>query len=215
MMVTEHNDPGYRSMSALNLAGFLARSEVNGPGIRAVVWVQGCPLRCKGCFNAQFQPFSPANLVPVEELAAAIVSLPGIEGVTFSGGEPFAQAGPLAVLGQRLRGTGLTIVTYTGYTAEQLAEGDDPAWPALLAVTDLLIAGPFIEGREKPDPLKGSSNQQAISLGTRLVSPLKKQARESAPGFTEFTIAPDGTVTTTGFPAPGFIGQLVSRCRGT
>ena len=155
-------------MSVLNLAGFLARSAVNGPGIRAVVWVQGCPFRCEGCFNEQFQPFSPATVIPVDRLAGTILALPGIDGVTFSGGEPFAQAGPLAALGERLRRAGLTIVTYTGYTAEQLAGGDDPAWPALLAVTDLLITGPYIAELAAADPLKGSSNQQVIPLGTKI-----------------------------------------------
>ena len=97
-MVNDYNDPGCRPMSVLNLAGFLARSGVNGPGIRAVVWVQGCPFRCKGCFNERFQPFSPATGIPVDTLAGTILALPGIDGVTFSGGEPFAQAGPLAEL---------------------------------------------------------------------------------------------------------------------
>jgi len=201
-------------MSVLNLAGFLAKSEVNGPGTRAVIWVQGCPIHCEGCFNAQFQPFSPATLTPVDELAGMILALPGIDGVTFSGGEPFAQAGPLAALGERLRRSGFTIVTYTGYSAEQLAAGDDPAWPALLAVTDLLIAGPYVAGLAKPDPLKGSSNQQVIALGLKIpvppggVYPYRERSR------TEFTIAPDGTITATGFPAPALIGRLASRCRG-
>ena len=168
-MVNDYNDPGCRPMSVLNLAGFLARSEVNGPGIRAVVWVQGCPLRCEGCFNEQFQPFSPATLIPVDELAGTILALPGIDGVTFSGGEPFAQAGPLAALGERLRRAGLTIVTYTGYTAEQLASGDDPAWPALLAVTDLLIAGPYI------------AELAAAGPAERLVEPAGDPARHEDP----------------------------------
>jgi len=213
-MLIPNNDPGCRPIRVLNLAGFLAKSEVNGPGTRAVVWVQGCPIHCKGCFNRQFQPFSPATLVPVDELAGTILALKGIDGVTFSGGEPFAQAGPRAVLGERLRNAGLSIVTYTGYTAEQLAEGDDPAWPALLAVTDLLIAGPYIAGLGKPDPLKGSSNQQTILLGTNIAVPQRVAHRNYAHSRTEFTIAPDGSITATGFPAPSLIRQLASRCRG-
>lgn len=213
-MVKPNNDPGCRPMSVLNLAGFLARSAVNGPGIRAVVWVQGCPFRCEGCFNERFQPFSPATLVPVSDLAGTILSLSGIDGVTFSGGEPFAQAGPLAALGNKLRAAGHSIVTYTGYTADQLAGGDDPAWPALLAATDLLITGPYIAALAQPDPLKGSANQQVIPLGTRLTS----SARPGAPGGsacrTEFTIAPNGTITTTGFPVPALLEHLASRCRG-
>lgn len=198
-------------MSVLNLAGFLARSEVNGPGIRAVLWVQGCPRRCEGCFNPQFQPFSPATVTSVPTVAETILSLEGIDGVTFSGGEPFAQAGPLAELGATLRHAGLSIITYSGYTAEELAEGDDPAWPALLAATDLLIAGPFIASRARPDPLTGSANQQVIALGTRLSS--KRLETESS--RTEFTIAPDGSITTTGFPEPSLVRQIRAQLRGT
>jgi anaerobic ribonucleoside-triphosphate reductase activating protein len=150
----------------------------------------------------------------VETLAARILTLPGIDGVTFSGGEPFAQAGPLAALGERLRRAGLTIVTYTGYTAEQLAEGDDPAWPALIAATDLLVAGPYIAGLARPDLLKGSSNQQAIFLGTKIPVSQETAHPDPARRRTEFTIAPDGTITTTGFPVSSLIGQLASRCRG-
>jgi anaerobic ribonucleoside-triphosphate reductase activating protein len=214
MMVKPNNDPGCRPMSVLNLAGFLARSAVNGPGIRAVVWVQGCPFRCKGCFNERFQPFSPATHVTVSDLAETILSLPGIDGVTFSGGEPFAQAGPLAVLGDYLRAAGLSIVTYTGYTGDQLAVGDDPAWPALLAVSDLLITGPYIAALAQPDPLKGSANQQMIPLGTRLAFPARPRAPGVSSGRIEFTIAPDGTITTTGFPVPALLEHLASRCRG-
>jgi anaerobic ribonucleoside-triphosphate reductase activating protein len=213
-MVIPNNDPGCRPMSVLNLAGFLARSEVNGPGIRAVVWVQGCPFRCKGCFNEQFQPFSPATVVPVDNLAGIILALPEIRGVTFSGGEPFAQAGPLAELGERLRRAGLTVVTYSGYTTEQLARGNDPAWPLLLSVSDLLITGPFIAELATADPLKGSSNQQVVSLGTKIPVSRRCAGPGHARSRTEFTIAPDGTITTTGFPAPALIEQLASRCRG-
>ena len=213
-MVIPNNNPGCRPIRMLNLAGFLARSEVNGPGTRAVVWVQGCPFRCEGCFNSSFQPFSSANPVRIDDLASRILSLDGIDGVTFSGGEPFAQAGPLAALGEQLHRAGLTIVTYTGYTADLLAEGDDPAWPALLAVTDLLIAGPFVAGRAKPDPLKGSSNQQVIQLGMKIPVPRQTANPHHERSRTEFTIAPDGTITTTGFPAPAFIGNLAMRCRG-
>ena len=213
-MVHEYNDPGCRPMSVLNLAGFLARSEVNGPGTRAVIWVQGCTRRCKGCFNPQFQPFSPASQVPVDNLADTILSLSGIDGVTFSGGEPFLQAGPLAKLGELLRDAGLTVVTYTGFTSDQIANGNDPAWPALLAVTDLLISGPYIEACAEPDALKGSTNQQVISLGTKLGCPNHAGISKNGRASTEFIITPEGTITTTGFPAPDFVDKIASRCRG-
>jgi anaerobic ribonucleoside-triphosphate reductase activating protein len=213
-MVIPNNNPGCRPIRMLNLAGFLAKSEVNGPGTRAVVWVKGCPIHCKGCFNEPFQSFFPATLISVDTLAGTILSLKGIDGVTFSGGEPFAQAGPLAALGERLRRAGLTVVTYTGYNAEQLAEGEDPAWPALLAVTDLLIAGPYVAGLAKSDQLMGSSNQQVFSLSLKILVPPGVTHPHHERGRTEFTIAPDGTITTTGFPAPALVDKLALRCRG-
>jgi anaerobic ribonucleoside-triphosphate reductase activating protein len=213
MMVHQYNDPGYRLRNMLNLAGFLARSAVNGPGTRAVVWVQGCPLRCKGCFNEQFQSFSPAQMTDIGILADRILSVSGIHGVTFSGGEPFAQAGPLAELGRILRDAGMSIVTYSGYTCEQLGTGTDPDWPALLAVTDLLVAGPYREGLGSSQSLAGSGNQQVIPLGTRL-----RSFREICPGevcgLTEFSIDAEGTITTSGFPELALIRGISSRCGG-
>ncbi len=213
-MVNEYNDPGCRPMNVLNLAGFLARSEVNGPGIRAVVWVQGCPFRCRGCFNEQFQSFSPATYVPVSDLAGTILALEGIDGVTFSGGEPFAQAAPLAALGEQVRSAGLTVVTYSGYTAEQLARGTDPAWPALLAASDLLITGPYIAELAAADPLKGSSNQQVIPFGAKMPVPRRPADPQRECCRTEFSITPDGSIITTGFPVPAVLEKLASRCRG-
>jgi anaerobic ribonucleoside-triphosphate reductase activating protein len=105
-------------------------------------------------------------------------------------------------------------VTYSGYTCEQLASGLDPAWPALLAVTDLLVAGPYIAKLPGLHPMTGSGNQQVISLGTKLLSPSTNPSCEYPAGRTEFTIAMDGSITTSGFPTPGFLAQLTSRCRG-
>jgi anaerobic ribonucleoside-triphosphate reductase activating protein len=214
-MVNEYNDPGCRQAGALCLAGFLARSAVNGPGIRAVVWVQGCPHRCEGCFNAAFQPFSSQNTITAGELAGRILAVPDIDGVTFSGGEPFAQAGALARTGEQLRAAGLSVVTYTGYTIGQLAAGADPAWPALLAVTDLLIAGPYIASRACPGPLRGSENQQVVALGSRLAAAAQPCRGEKGKGLAEFTIAPDGTITASGFPDHSIRYGLAARCRGS
>jgi len=199
-------------MRMINLAGFLARSQVNGPGTRAVIWVQGCPLRCEGCFNPQFQPFSPATQVPVDRLFETILSITGINGVTFSGGEPFAQAAPLAELGTKLRDAGLDVVTYSGYTADQLLAGSDPAWRDLLSATDLLIAGPYIPGLACTGSLYGSANQQVIPLterGQEYTSPQERGSRVA-----EFTISVDGTITTSGFPESRLIKKLASRCGG-
>lgn len=203
-MVNEYNDPGYRRMSEIGLAGFLARSAVNGPGIRAVVWVQGCPRRCAGCFNPEFQPFSPADVTDADELARRILAIPGIDGVTFSGGEPFAQAGPLARVGRLLRNAGLDTMTYTGYTYNELAAAGNPGWRDLLAVTDILVAGPFVQELACTGGPAGSSNQQVIALTER--GRILLSGAGTPPGRSvEFTVGCDGTVTMTGFPVPGAV----------
>lgn len=212
-MVHEYNDPGCRRMSELNLAGFLPRSEANGPGIRAVVWVQGCPIRCKGCFNRSSWSFSPAVSITARELADRILSVQGIDGVTFSGGEPFAQARPLADVAEQVRQTGLTVVTYSGYTFGNLKHSRDPEWKRLLAATDLLIAGPYRADLTCSAPFIGSANQQVIPLSGRIA--LQPESLQHRTGETvEFTIAPDGTVTTSGFPSQSMVKQMAARCRG-
>ena len=70
----------------------LRRSAVNGPGERAVIWLQGCDLGCRGCWNPYSHAFDRGRDRPVEEVGEWILSCAGIEGVTVSGGEPFQQA---------------------------------------------------------------------------------------------------------------------------
>ena len=81
------NDDGFE----ITAADWEERSVVNGPGERFVLWLQGCPFRCRGCFNPAFLPFAGGRRVLVAEMAERILSVPGVEGVTYSGGEPMAQ----------------------------------------------------------------------------------------------------------------------------
>lgn len=211
-MVHKYNDPGCRRRSRLNLSGLLMRSAANGPGIRAVVWVQGCPIRCKGCFNKASWSFSPNHVLPAGELAAKILSVGDIQGVTFSGGEPFAQARPLAWVAEQVRESGLDVITYSGYTWDQLTSRHDPSWDQLVRATDLLIVGPYRNQDACATPLMGSSNQQVIDLTGKIVpEPVSSQRREET---VEFTIAPDGTITTTGFPRTTMVRKIAARCRG-
>ncbi len=208
-MERDQNEPGAGKEAMLNLAGFLARSTVNGPGTRAVVWVQGCPIRCEGCFNPQFWSFEPADVVPVSVLAQKILSVSSIDGVTFSGGEPFAQAAALALVGEMLHDRGLSVVTYTGYTFEEILAQGTPSMQHLLRVTDLLIAGPYIQSLSCTTPLIGSSNQSVIRLSDRIPPVISPQHERSS--TVEFTISPDGTLTATGFPTVRLVQAFPSR----
>ena len=183
-------------MPQINLHNFLLRSRANGPGERAVVWVQGCLRRCPGCFNPDSQTFATRELVSVQDLETRILAEKGLEGVTFSGGEPFCQAAQLAELAKIIHGHGLTVVCYTGYTLEQIRQAHRQDWDALLSEVDLLIDGPFIEFERCAEPYRGSANQRLIFLSGRISPEAVAEAHQTA----ELTLSLDGSLTATGFP---------------
>ena len=190
----------------INLHNFLERSTENGPGVRAVIWVQGCALHCPGCFNPDTHDMHIRELVSVDELARKIFSISGIEGITISGGEPFLQAAPLAELAGILQKAQLSVVVFSGLTFEQLREKNDPHWNALLAKTDLLIAGPFIQELASDLPLRGSRNQTLHYLSERY-KPLREHL-ENTTNSIEILINRSGQVTMTGFPGQNFLGNV-------
>ncbi|MCU0657351.1 MAG: radical SAM protein [Polyangiaceae bacterium] len=177
----------------LNLARTIPRSAANGPGERFVLWVQGCPLACPGCWNPDTWAFERRDLRSVDELAACILATDGIEGVTFTGGEPFAQARALTLLAERVRAAGLSVFVFTGY---DLAELTRPDHLALLAVADVVVAGRYVEAERATGLVwRGSANQRVHFLSDRY-GPIDMKE----PGEVEFHIEKDGTLTVTGFP---------------
>jgi len=147
----------------LNIMGYVDESEVNGPGSRAVVWVQGCKRECGGCFNPQSWSFEVNRLESVDSLAEKILSKPGNKGLTFSGGEPFWQATELASLARKVKEKGLNVMAFTGFTLEKLQSEQAPAGSQeLLEQLDILIDGPFIESLaiDSPNSSVSSSNQR-------------------------------------------------------
>lgn len=185
-------------MLTINLHDFLDRSTENGPGVRAVIWVQGCTLQCPGCFNPETHSQKIRRLVPVEELAERILAISEIEGVTVSGGEPFLQAAALAELGRALHTHDLGVVVFSGFTFDQLIRAKNRDWDALLALTDLLIAGPFVQALRCNLALRGSRNQTLHFLSDRYSS-LKTQIEQDSNGV-ELLIEASGHITMTGFP---------------
>ncbi|CAN1211137.1 Anaerobic ribonucleoside-triphosphate reductase-activating protein [Tumidithrix helvetica PCC 7403] len=147
----------------LNLMGYVNESEVNGPGCRAVVWVQGCLRRCPKCFNPASWSFEFNQLIPVEDLTQQILSNPRNTGVTFSGGEPFWQAPALTELARQVKAAGLNVMSFTGFTLEELSSpGSPPGAAELLAELDLLLDGPYVESLAVniPSSPVSSSNQR-------------------------------------------------------
>lgn len=152
----------------LRIHRYLAQTRVEGPGVRACVWVQGCPIRCSGCAVPETWPALGGERIAVQDLAARILTGPKVEGVTLVGGEPFAQAPALALLGRLIQAAGLSVVTFTGYVLEQIQTSPRKSWHDLLAVTDLLIDGPFRRDLATTDRAwVGSSNQRYHFLTPR------------------------------------------------
>lgn len=136
--------------------------------MRYCVWVQGCGRRCPGCMAPETWLRDGGRAMTVETLSAEITGTIGIEGVTFLGGEPFDQAGKLARLASSVREQGLSVVAFTGYLLEELRASQDKGVLALLAATDLLIDGPFVqEAFDLSRPWVGSANQRYHFLTER------------------------------------------------
>lgn len=151
----------------LRISGVINDSIVDGPGIRLTIFTQGCPHRCEGCHNPQTHDFDGGEDVTIESLLEKVKGNPLLDGVTFSGGEPFCQAKQLYELGLEVKKAGLNVVTYTGYLYEYLTEHADPNnyYNELLSVTDYLVDGPFVlDKRDILLKFKGSSNQRIIDV---------------------------------------------------
>lgn len=151
----------------LRVAGIVRESVVDGPGIRSVVFAQGCPRHCRGCHNPEAIDPTGGKVLEDREILDAIGKTRLIRGVTFSGGEPFMQAEAFAELGQRLKEKGLDIMTYTGYTWEELLNmgRQSPAVMNLLGITDYLVDGPFMEEEKDLNlAFRGSRNQRVIDV---------------------------------------------------
>lgn len=180
-------------LDTIRLYGTAPDSIVDGPGLRFAVFVQGCTHGCPGCHNPDSQPACGGDVRRIDELAAEIEANGLAQGVTISGGEPFEQAAACAELARRMRALGLNVWTYTGYRYEDLAAlanraadagaagaacdaaaasvrpslpSVDPAGAeALLAATDVLVDGPFVQALHSFElPWRGSSNQRLIDV---------------------------------------------------
>lgn len=160
-------------MSKLRVAGIVAESVVDGPGIRYAIFTQGCRHGCQGCQNPQTHDFEGGYMVDTDDLYHEMMADPLIKGVTFSGGDPFEQPAPLAELAAKVHAAGRDVIAYTGYTYEQLLAkaAAEPAVMALLRDTDVLIDGRFV--REQLDlelKFRGSTNQRVIDVPKSLAA---------------------------------------------
>ena len=148
----------------LRIAGTVNDSIVDGTGIRFTIFTQGCPHHCRGCHNPETHDFNGGKVIDTAELLEKIKGNPLLDGVTFSGGEPFMQADALADLAVEIKKLGLNIITYTGFTFEELFKNRDKnGWGRLLEISDYLIDGKFeIDKKDWEIKFRGSSNQRYL-----------------------------------------------------
>ncbi len=148
----------------LELSGIVSDSIVDGPGIRTAIFSQGCPHHCPGCHNPETWEFGCGTLIPVEAVVEIVQSNPLCRGVTFSGGEPFAQAAEFAELAARLKEKGYEVASYSGYTFEELLRGTEDQ-KLLLGSIDVLIDGRFVLSKKSLEvPFRGSTNQRILDV---------------------------------------------------
>ena len=154
----------------LDLSGIVGDSIVDGPGIRTTIFSQGCPHHCPGCHNPETWVFGCGTQMEEEQIVQIVKSNPLCRGVTFSGGEPFAQAAGFAKLAKLLKALGYEVASYSGYTFEALLQGT-PEQQELLRSIDVLIDGPFLQAEKSLElAFRGSRNQRILDIPKSLAA---------------------------------------------
>jgi anaerobic ribonucleoside-triphosphate reductase activating protein len=197
--------------SSVQTARIVAQTRAEGPGLRTAVWVQGCTIRCPGCFNPHLWAFRGGIRHRPEEIVDRVLAA-GTEGITLLGGEPFDHAAGLAVVAAGVQAAGLSVMTFSGYTLEQLTTAvaaGRPDLAALLEHTDLLVAGPFLADRiDTRRPWVGSTNQEFVALTDRLRSTLDQLAE--TPDRVEVTVDAFGGIAVNGWAELDALDRLLA-----
>ena len=194
------------SRSSLNVHAIMPVSYVNGPGARAVVWTQGCNQRCPGCSNPLTHSHTPKILIDPEELSRYILAIPGIEGLTVSGGEPFEQALAVSRLCNIVKKGGLSVMVFTGWIYKNICQCHDPEVRNLLQQIDILVDGPFIQNLADKSLLwRGSRNQQIRLLTNRYGPDILQNNSQSQ---VEGQLQSKASLQITGFPGEADLAVL-------
>lgn len=187
---------------AFNIAHIEPCSHIYGPGLRFVIWVQGCSLGCPGCWNQNMWSSAPNRLIPRYDLLEWIIGQRGIKGVTLLGGEPLQQLEDTLWLLKEVKKTDLDTMVYTGYEMDEIKAC--PQKSSVLEHTDILVAGRYEENcRNIGLKWRGSENQKIRCLSTRYESHLFDDQNE-----VEIYIESDGSMAVTGYPDENLLKSL-------
>jgi len=195
-------------------------STANGPGNRAVLWFAGCSLGCPGCWNPDTHAFDNKKETYLSEIIDWVKGLKDVEGITFSGGEPFQQAQFLYLLCDAIRRErpDLTIGSFSGYTIKELETGkfkwksaetgdwkagSPELWCAIKSLLDWGVFGRYNQlVRATSDPLRGSLNQEVVFFTD------KYSEKDLQPQIMEVIIDEDALTQITGFPPEKFLEEF-------
>lgn len=186
--------------SIINIAEIAPVSEVNGPGKRAVIWVQGCSKRCSGCWNAAYLDFSTKLQLTPQQIFDFVrqktLDFSLVEGITFSGGEPFEQAAALSEAASLFKSRGMTIMSYSGDTLEEIKIKGKPQTD-FLGNLDILVDGEYVKEESCDRLWRSSLNQKVYFLTERYRSfepEINKESREFE------VVLSENELRVTGFP---------------
>lgn len=154
----------------IRISGIVEESVVDGPGIRFVIFTQGCVHNCEGCHNVDTHDINGGYEIDVDEIFEMIKRNPMLDGVTFSGGDPLLQVEALTGLAKKCREQGLSIYSYTGFEWEMLMRNKEK-YLEFLKLNDVLVDGKFIlEEKSLNLAFRGSRNQRLIDVQKTLES---------------------------------------------
>lgn len=190
-------------MSAhLYVYDYIPVTEVEGPGKRFSIWLQGCSIRCEGCMAKHTWEPEAGEKMSVNDLINLILSTKEIEGVTILGGEPMDQSKALLMLLKEIKQTGLSVLLFTGYLMEQLMK--DPEKEAVLKLCDIVIDGPYLKNQtDFSRPLAGSANQRIFFLSDRY-------HELTEPNKVEIRMTRQGKITVNGMLPETLLNELLS-----
>lgn len=153
------------SNDEIKLSGVIRESIVDGPGLRYVIFTQGCPKRCFMCHNAETQPLDGGYVEKLDNIVADFKKSPILSGITISGGEPFIQPDKVYYIVKEAKNYGLDVLLYSGFYYEELLRMNNDYVNKILKIADYLIDGPFEYQLKNLNILfRGSTNQRIIDL---------------------------------------------------
>ena len=189
-------------VETIYLNEIIPESYIYGPGKRFVIWVQGCSLHCKGCWNKDLWDFNTGDLYHVDQIMTQINSISDLEGITLLGGEPLDQALDVLSLIKKVKQHSLSVLLYTGYEFEEI--DSDPVKKQIFNLSDIVISGRYIqELRDLSLKWRGSSNQ-VITLNNNDIDFIDERLNQ-----VEIHYSNDGGIKIIGYPDNKFINEMV------